>query len=126
MFCICVFFLFCVSIGRRHSNCALVTGVQTCALPIFYVQIARLEGDAENLLLIALDHPEGRAPAHRDRRLLSPRPNPGRKRTQQPRQNIRTRYGLLIAGSPETLLGGDSIRRREQLLLSARDRKSVV
>src|SRR3546814_4097350 len=27
--------LFCVSSRRRHTRCALVTGVQTCALPIF-------------------------------------------------------------------------------------------
>src|SRR3546814_3901678 len=26
---------FCVSSRRRHTRCALVTGVQTCALPIF-------------------------------------------------------------------------------------------
>src|SRR3546814_9533610 len=30
--CICVFFL---SSRRRHTRCALVTGVQTCALPIY-------------------------------------------------------------------------------------------
>src|SRR3546814_2915075 len=29
--CVC---LFCFSIRRRHTRCALVTGVQTCALPI--------------------------------------------------------------------------------------------
>src|SRR3546814_19832196 len=28
-------FLFIFSIRRRHTRCALVTGVQTCALPIF-------------------------------------------------------------------------------------------
>src|SRR3546814_15195779 len=32
MWCICVFFL---SSRRRHTRCALVTGVQTCALPIY-------------------------------------------------------------------------------------------
>src|SRR3546814_7135090 len=32
MFC-CVFFFF--SSRRRHTRCALVTGVQTCALPIY-------------------------------------------------------------------------------------------
>src|SRR3546814_3266711 len=31
MLCICVFFF---SSRRRHTRCALVTGVQTCALPI--------------------------------------------------------------------------------------------
>src|SRR3546814_5080594 len=30
----CLFFLFCFSSRRRHTRCALVTGVQTCALPI--------------------------------------------------------------------------------------------
>src|SRR3546814_4704058 len=29
--CLCLFF----SSRRRHTSCALVTGVQTCALPIF-------------------------------------------------------------------------------------------
>src|SRR3546814_4933191 len=33
----CIFFF---SSRRRHTRCALVTGVQTCALPIF----ARMEG----------------------------------------------------------------------------------
>src|SRR3546814_10489753 len=32
MICCCVFFFF--SSRRRHTRCALVTGVQTCALPI--------------------------------------------------------------------------------------------
>src|SRR3546814_15592583 len=33
MFLYCFFFFF--SSRRRHTRCALVTGVQTCALPIF-------------------------------------------------------------------------------------------
>src|SRR3546814_14377894 len=32
--CSCLFFF---SSRRRHTRCALVTGVQTCALPIFFV-----------------------------------------------------------------------------------------
>src|SRR3546814_6806684 len=31
------FFFFFFSSRRRHTRCALVTGVQTCALPIFAV-----------------------------------------------------------------------------------------
>src|SRR3546814_2854236 len=31
----CFVFLFFFSSRRRHTRCALVTGVQTCALPIF-------------------------------------------------------------------------------------------
>src|SRR3546814_5218036 len=32
-------FFFCFSSRRRHTRCALVTGVQTCALPIFHLTI---------------------------------------------------------------------------------------
>src|SRR3546814_2945620 len=35
MLCLCVYFVFFFSSRRRHTRCALVTGVQTCALPIF-------------------------------------------------------------------------------------------
>src|SRR3546814_5055350 len=45
-----VFFFF--SSRRRHTRCALVTGVQTCALPILY-QIAL--GVGEDVALAALD-----------------------------------------------------------------------
>src|SRR3546814_2306610 len=31
----CLYFFFFYSSRRRHTRCALVTGVQTCALPIF-------------------------------------------------------------------------------------------
>src|SRR3546814_20556798 len=31
--------MFCFSSRRRHTRCALVTGVQTCALPIFELSI---------------------------------------------------------------------------------------
>src|SRR3546814_3729207 len=34
MFCTNLFYLFFCSSRRRHTRCALVTGVQTCALPI--------------------------------------------------------------------------------------------
>src|SRR3546814_10714343 len=33
LFCLCVVFFF--SSRRRHTRCALVTGVQTCALPLW-------------------------------------------------------------------------------------------
>src|SRR3546814_9273651 len=50
---ICVFFLMCCllfffSSRRRHTRCALVTGVQTCALPIS----ARLPGYGWGVLLL--------------------------------------------------------------------------
>src|SRR3546814_3787786 len=39
---LCFFFF---SSRRRHTRCALVTGVQTCALPIFKVQLAGTKHD---------------------------------------------------------------------------------
>src|SRR3546814_16592569 len=40
MACLCIFFF---SSRRRHTRCALVTGVQTCALPIYLGEIRRFE-----------------------------------------------------------------------------------
>src|SRR3546814_5618389 len=37
----CVVFMFFFSSRRRHTRCALVTGVQTCALPIFDIGVQR-------------------------------------------------------------------------------------
>src|SRR3546814_4457853 len=37
VFSMCFFLFFFFSSRRRHTRCALVTGVQTCALPIFSV-----------------------------------------------------------------------------------------
>src|SRR3546814_7051185 len=39
VWCVCVFFF---SSRRRHTRCALVTGVQTCALPICWRCPSRL------------------------------------------------------------------------------------
>src|SRR3546814_12141347 len=43
----CLHFCFFFSSRRRHTSCALVTGVQTCALPIFSI------GDVNGTLAIA-------------------------------------------------------------------------
>src|SRR3546814_7831326 len=37
LFYLCFFYFFFFSSRRRHTRCALVTGVQTCALPICLV-----------------------------------------------------------------------------------------
>src|SRR3546814_3946114 len=42
----CIFTVFFFSSRRRHTRCALVTGVQTCALPILGHQVAILEQGA--------------------------------------------------------------------------------
>src|SRR3546814_1611411 len=41
LFCFCFFFF---SSRRRHTRCALVTGVQTCALPILQPPPQRFDG----------------------------------------------------------------------------------
>src|SRR3546814_17477207 len=46
MFYVCsVVVAFFFSSRRRHTRCALVTGVQTCALPIFPRKLVRADGD---------------------------------------------------------------------------------
>src|SRR3546814_5508453 len=35
IYCVLIYFCFFFSSRRRHTRCALVTGVQTCALPIY-------------------------------------------------------------------------------------------
>src|SRR3546814_954092 len=47
-----LFFFF--SSRRRHTRCALVTGVQTCALPIFLNKVDQLD-DPELLELVELE-----------------------------------------------------------------------
>src|SRR3546814_9246094 len=56
--CMCVIFLF--SSRRRHTRCALVTGVQTCALPI----CLRLERSADREHDAVLRNLAGRAREH--------------------------------------------------------------
>src|SRR3546814_5327009 len=47
---------FCFSSRRRHTMCALVTGVQTCALPIFarIIIASRLPGDWASIAFAAV------------------------------------------------------------------------
>src|SRR3546814_4118781 len=55
---LCVYVFFCFSSRRRHTRCALVTGVQTCALPIcdaFEGDISGLFKAAEEGLSLAPD-----------------------------------------------------------------------
>src|SRR3546814_1265859 len=51
-------FQFCFfSSSRRHTRCALVTGVQTCALPISTLDRSGLEFSALLILHHSRDHP---------------------------------------------------------------------
>src|SRR3546814_7689978 len=51
MYLFCLFF----SSRRRHTICALVTGVQTCALPIFQRRIVGGALDFEQLVIIDVE-----------------------------------------------------------------------
>ena len=55
VFCWCflgVFFFFFFSSRRRHTRCADVTGVQTCALPIYTrTQEPKVSGEEEDLYI---------------------------------------------------------------------------
>src|SRR3546814_13539120 len=46
--------MFCVASRRRHTRCALVTGVQTCALPIYNAKVLA----DERLPMVFLVHDE--------------------------------------------------------------------
>src|SRR3546814_17450099 len=50
VFCCWYVSCFFFSSRRRHTSCALVTGVQTCALPIFAVELAHRGGDLDVVL----------------------------------------------------------------------------
>src|SRR3546814_2669615 len=52
---VCVFFFFFFfSSRRRHTRCALVTGVQTCALPIFPATLSTKIGLVPRLRICSL------------------------------------------------------------------------
>src|SRR3546814_6982468 len=55
MFCVIMFFF---SSRRRHTRCALVTGVQTCALPIFLLMLTRDERAEAGRLVVGMPRPE--------------------------------------------------------------------
>src|SRR3546814_11723906 len=48
-------FFFLFSSRRRHTRCALVTGVQTCALPIYVHQVLKPGGQA----IVSTPNPNG-------------------------------------------------------------------
>src|SRR3546814_9837932 len=54
---ICLIFSFFFSSRRRHTGCALVTGVQTCALPIsIAAPVSAVDGD-DRTPLLPVRHP---------------------------------------------------------------------
>src|SRR3546814_9192713 len=55
----CVFLLFFFSSRRRHTRCALVTGVQTCALPISPLHSLRMAALSSTAASEGSDTPMG-------------------------------------------------------------------
>src|SRR3546814_11984691 len=76
------FFFFFFSSRRRHTRCALVTGVQTCALPIFALERGQAERGVDALARLAAEGqalPElGKPVALSDIELEAPIPLPRR------------------------------------------------
>src|SRR3546814_1927971 len=71
----CGFFFF--SSRRRHTRCALVTGVQTCALPIYTVADAARQ-DADDHWKQRPEQEEEERARKQDRHEIAPGDNPGR------------------------------------------------
>src|SRR3546814_946021 len=61
MVCLWFLILFFVSSRRRHTRCALVTGVQTCALPIYssidLIELRLIAGQGYIAKSLALSEP---------------------------------------------------------------------
>src|SRR3546814_3758057 len=88
---VCFFFFF--SSRRRHTRCALVTGVQTCALPISVERAVTVVANVHGLSLAPLSH---RKPAH----VGHPRGRQGRclvRVRDRARQRLRSVTNGLIA-----------------------------
>src|SRR3546814_9820384 len=61
-----MYLYFFFSSRRRHTRCALVTGVQTCALPISSPHTAASYRDTFRLLLRFAQRRLGKPPSHLD------------------------------------------------------------
>src|SRR3546814_5199510 len=89
LFCIIVLFFF-FSSRRRHTRCALVTGVQTCALPIWKLIRPSEAGRLINQIAAVAEMPK-RLPAI--------------QRSRDPRDDFL--LGLCEAGRADWLVTGD-------------------
>src|SRR3546814_6712794 len=120
---VCFFFFSC---RRRHTSCALVTGVQTCALPIFLEQVGALpfrrsaDGVLEVMLITSRD----------TGRWIIPKgwPMEGRSGPSAAQQEAFEEAGVLgiISGMPiGTYRYGKWIRRQRLVPCRVTDRKST-
>src|SRR3546814_19337807 len=110
-------FLFFVSSRRRHTRCALVTGVQTCALPIYPRRNAafarrpekgdRSVGDRQRHRMVRLWHLCLWRGIYFDRAF----------------SRLHQRGEIVRAGDLRDIVSGEAARR---IVLGTADRKSVV
>src|SRR3546814_3011304 len=99
--CVVYFYLCFFSIRRRHTRCALVTGVQTCSLPISQIErcVARLEArirDQHPEVQTLFIKPQKPAAGHRDQPEASRSPGAGQTSggtTQKPLAADDDRFG---------------------------------
>src|SRR3546814_9172637 len=122
---LCVFFFF--SSRRRHTRCALVTGVQTCALPIYAfleMLLAERGAAANTVLAYARDLADcaavvaGRGGRRSD--------DPANALDQASTEDLRRYLAVLESGglSPRTAARRLSTLRQFYRFLHAEDRKS--
>src|SRR3546814_14607442 len=105
MWCLCFF----VSSRRRHTRCALVTGVQTCALPIFRTRPWKTPSFIWSKPRTALTKPAAELPHERRGRIANGPSSHAPLRSEAP-------LGAGVQGKP----AGDARP------VHAADRKSVV
>src|SRR3546814_7122112 len=91
------FSFFFFSSRRRHTRCALVTGVQTCALPIY------LEVDVDGLTVASIYLPNG-----------NPQPGPKFDYKLKWIDRLRDRARALLAEERPAVLAGDYNRSEER------------
>src|SRR3546814_6023725 len=106
-----VFFFF--SSRRRHTRCALVTGVQTCALPIFGV------GREQGAILVAQDI------AVADLAIIGGRPADAEIVELPAQRALRAIFEAAVAHVAAPVVGHRAVDPFETALL-LQDRKSVV
>src|SRR3546814_7425578 len=137
MLCVgCLYFVyvcFFFSSRRRHTRCALVTGVQTCALPIYRLLLRLLQplrlpgrragrrarGPARARRRLAADPAGGGVPADR-RPAAAQHPAEGRLRPPRPRPlGPPARAAVPAAGRLSLHVGGGLPRDRKSTRLNS-------
>src|SRR3546814_6845507 len=100
-FCLFVFFFF--ASRRRHTRCALVTGVQTCALPICR-RCARRRRRARRRRLGRVAESLGQQRFLRDRGQYQRGGHGGTRQAQRQRQHPHLQRASLSGGAPAAIL----------------------